>query len=446
MEARIQKLEKLNGYSLKAKDVYIVSSNNLNNEHNIYGYIFYEDESPTHVIIGNNSITKDGCYMRGLVSFNFIDLFSDEDVDIVIGRIRTRYNYVIENLKMMHVMSHDELKSDSYNFICLKILVINLFLTYVNGETNKIFSNKVISELINGIIIRPLDPIAGQKITSKNRIEKLLLRKLTKSNLPFYPKLIDATSFKYVSKKCVDSYLIKDKIKDFYVFTMEDCGKVLSKYINHGLLIGDIFNDLECAKSLVFSIIIAILELNKMGFIHGDLHLNNITVRETSAWKEKINYASEYCYCEYELNGKFYYCKFNGAFPTIIDFGRSKSSDNSDASKNKIKTELGINTNNSLEIMQCLNMIDFLRFLKGIYIIAKTTETNSNDCVKDFLQNCINVISNKKPNPNLSLYKHAVELIELIADQDSKKNICMRFKIDLDETMLALRANEDRLS
>lgn len=449
---RAKKLEQFKSYTVKDKDVYIVSSDNLNNEHNIYGYLFYKKERLTHAIIGNNSVTKDGCFMRGLMPAKFLDNFSSDDIDTVIDRIRMKYNHILENLQLTHVMSPKKLTKSKTGFICLKVLVINLFLTYIRGESNKTFSNKMISELLSGIVMRPFESVVGQKITPINSTENLLLNEMSKIDIPLYPILIDSSLFKGASIKCVDSYLLKTKIEnskveDFYVFTMEDCGQVLSKYISNGLLLGDVFNDLEAIKALLFQVFFSVYILNRYGYIHGDMHLNNVTARESVVWKDMVNYSSTSCYCLYRDNllDSEFYVKFHGAFPTLIDFGRAKNVDTSEKTIHKIKIELDLELTHPLEMLQASNMLDMLRIMKGLLTLLKTTETETRSEVKDFIQMTIDEISTNKPDYKISLACHMAKIINTIFDSLKKKvndsEVCMTFDVKLNESMLALRAD-----
>lgn len=447
---RVEKLLPFRDYTASDKEVYIVTSNNLNNEHNIYGYLFYKKKKLTHVIIGNNSVTKDGCYMGGLMPAESLNKFSQEDIDTVIDRIREKYEYAISDLRISHVFSRKKIMKDSFNFICLRVLVINLFITYIRGESNKIFSNKMISELISGIAIRPMEITVGQKITTRNEIENGLLRELGKSNLPLYPVFIDSSLFSIASTKCVDSYLLKSKIDEsktteFYIFTMEDCGQPLHRYMTHGLLLGDIYNDLEAIQSLLLQILFAVINLNRYGFVHGDLHMGNVTARESYAWKNKVNYSSLSCYCEYKARDTFY-VKFYGAFPTLIDFGRSKSIDLTSKTKLKIKSELGHDSSHPLELLQLCNMLDILRLSKGLMIALKTTETGADTIVKDFVQSFIDLVIANKPDKNISIVDHAYRLTIAFDNLREKKETCMSFDFGLNESMLAFGAHENRLA
>ncbi len=80
------------------------------------------------------------------------------------------------------------------------------------------------------------------------------------------------------------------------------------KYVNHNICIS-----LENCRNAIFQIIYALLAMNRhFGLIHGDLHLNNITLRKYEIVKNSIYY----------IDQQIYLHDFTGIY-SVIDFGRS---------------------------------------------------------------------------------------------------------------------------
>ncbi len=466
---RLKKLEEFRDYTLRGKDLYVVCTDNLNNEHNIYGYLIYSKKRLHHVIIGNNSVTKDGCYMKGVYSAKSLDIFKDESIDIATDRIRAKYGSLVSELKMRHVYSpNGKLSQDKHGGpLCIKVLVVNLFNTYMRGESNKTFSHKMIGHILEGLPMVRLDANVGQKIIPRidhEDTESLLLKEfsdLSKENIvPCFPIVVDQTLLKSASSKCIDSHILVSRVPkdvfDFQAFTMEDCGKPFSRYLLSGRMLGDITKESEAMKSALFHVFFGIYVMNVYGFIHGDLNLTNVVVRESATWKDKVNYSLDSCYCRYEIANETYFSEFFGAFPTIIDFGRSKQFDRLSNNKEKIRIELGdIDVTSPLLLMQALNKVDLLRFCKGMLLFLRTSSTStldSEDPVRVFLIETIDSIASFPLCEKKKIHEHMHSLISFLFESLKKqKTKCMSFSgvspsdervRALNEAVFAARANE----
>jgi hypothetical protein len=82
-----------------------------------------------------------------------------------------------------------------------------------------------------------------------------------------------------------------------------------------------ILNDVEVFHKHMFEFVYSLLCLNeKLGIVHGDLHINNATIRRYM--HEEIVGVVEPTIC-YQLGGKVYSFPHYGTYATIIDFSRS---------------------------------------------------------------------------------------------------------------------------
>lgn len=221
-------------------------------------------------------------------------------------------------------------------------------------------------------------------------------------------------------------------------------------------MLGDITKESEAMKSALFHVFFGIYVMNVYGFIHGDLNLTNVVVRESATWKDKVNYSLDSCYCRYEIANETYFSEFFGAFPTIIDFGRSKQFDRLSNNKEKIRIELGdIDVTSPLLLMQALNKVDLLRFCKGMLLFLRTSSTStldSEDPVRVFLIETIDSIASFPLCEKKKIHEHMHSLISFLFESLKKqKTKCMSFSgvspsdervRALNEAVFAARANE----
>jgi hypothetical protein len=187
------------------------------------------------------------------------------------------------------------------------------------------------------------------------------------------------------------------------VFIIEDCGDTLVKYISkEKKLLGNYKEDTKSLDSILFQCIHAVYSINKHGFIHGDTHMSNITVRETIKWfkVENSNLINnkKVRYSIFTTGINKYKIPFYGAYITLIDLGRAvdisfikrKLFSVSDFYKkeeiilsldNKIHNKEHLDNRISKLSDECIlniyNFVDILRIVNGMFSLLHSTTSSS---------------------------------------------------------------------
>ena len=155
-----------------------------------------------------------------------------------------------------------------------------------------------------------IDPISRKEIYISFEMEGL-------------SKAIDIP-FEYAEKNIILS-------NNILAMTLEDTGRTLAdfekllrseNYIN--MIISDMLYSYDKFKKFMFDIIYPIYCMNKhLGVMHGDLHLNNITITNKTSFINRFNEPyHKNPHIIYNMNNNIYLFPYFGTNLTIIDFSR----------------------------------------------------------------------------------------------------------------------------
>lgn len=470
-------------------------------ENVIFAYIYSNQytEEVEYVCLGNNNISKDGSYMTGFIKYKYnSSVFSDNILKKVIKRLEIKDKNFMKKIIYKRLYRPDVIKNDinkleiiETNMFCVRLLAMYLCATFILKKNSRIFNKTYIDYLFNFDINKELkkDNIdigiinsifntTGQKLVPKGyyhgddkhikvreyKNESVLLYKLSKEvfkkSTPSFPIIINSIDLQGVNINVWDNSSLIEKIKNskmissnkkynlkdvfsgrLTMFIMEDCGETLSKYItNGGQLLGDIISNKEALQSVLFQILHSIYILNKIGFIHGDTHLANITVRETVKWFNKLKNdiivkKNNNLYSLFAIDNDKYKVNFYGAYITLIDLGRSINIENIENNKNElvlllkkllnnlsIDNQINVKNISNNDILILYNLCDIYKIIQGVSTFMRTSTSFDSGSSGKFIKNTENIIikkiklllSNKDVNDIKPLYLYTGELIKQI--------------------------------
>jgi hypothetical protein len=280
----------------------------------------------------------------------FVITFSNYNNNINIGQKLIPFNYI--QLKEYQHIIHPQWKEILINKISTNIryngispcfsLFLNWFLIqksnkdlYDNIEIyNKIFYSDKIKDILKYLYLAKNNFIELENKFESNKISESLLKQLK--------KLIAESENNVLMSNISMGYLSEYVGKTLYDYLI----KLSKNTLNYNHQIGNIYNDYEIFSKYMFEIIYSLYCLNLNGIIHGDLHLNNITININNinlSNSSKIVYDLNFSYNDdiltyidnirnsntkninnfiKNINNCY---KFNhyDAYPCIIDFSRS---------------------------------------------------------------------------------------------------------------------------
>lgn len=261
------------------------------------------------------------------------------------------------------------------NFIMLQDINKNLF---DNPEIYKKLSD---SENIK-IVLDHLSIVNNDLIQLKSKTDKTIIIKNLLSKLK---KMITISETNMLMSNTALCYFSEFNGKTIYDYLNKSYD--ITKISPH---IGNLYMDYEIFSKYIFEIIYSLYCLNLKGIIHGDLHLNNITLKENEYIKSDI----QNNYILYDINNnlnnniikylenpnvdinintnnnELYIFKHLGCYPSIIDFSRSfvllKLIDENIIEKEKNKIRKKFIKNERKRIIHELNKI-FPNYIKNNY-------------------------------------------------------------------------------
>ncbi len=465
----------------------------------IFAYVYSNQytEEVEYVCLGNNNISKDGSYMSGFIKYKYnSSVFNDSILNKVIKRLEIKDKYFMKKIIYKRLYRPDVIKNDinkleilETGMFCVRLLAIYLCTTFVLKKNSRIFNKNYIDYLfdfdinkelrkdgIDAGIINSTFNITGQKLVPKGyyygddkhikvreyKNESVLLYKLSKEvfrkTTPSFPIIINSIDLQGVNINVWDNSSLIEKIKNskmissnkkynlkdvfsgrLTMFIMEDCGETLSKYItNGGRLLGDIISNTEALQSVLFQILHSIYILNKLGFIHGDTHLANITVRETVKWFNRLKNdiivkKNNNSYSLFIVDNNKYKVNFYGAYITLIDLGRSINIENIENNKKElvlllkkslnnlsIDNQINIKNISNSNILILYNLCDIYKIIQGISTFMRTSTSFDSGGTGKFLKITEDIIikkiklllSDENTNNDISLHLHTGELIK----------------------------------
>lgn len=427
----------------------------------IFAYVYSNQytEEVEYLALGNNILSRDGSYLCGFFKYSSFIVKSNiiENVVNSLEKLDPGFKKKITYKRVYRPDNHSQ-KAEKLipDLFCLKTLAKYIIITFVLRKQSRIFNVNLLNRLFNGYNIHKeledsgldfntmsvLFNRIGQKIVPKGfyymdnktvksreyKNESTLLYRLSKEvfnkKTPAFAIVITSTRLSNTSIDIWDNNSLIDKlnnsrvisssdkykIKDVYagktnMFIMEDCGDTLARYIsNGGRMLGDIMLDRSCMESTLFQIFHSIYILNILGFVHGDTHLANITVRETVKWFNDSNSLKTNKSGHYSVfgvnNGKsnYFKVKFYGAYITLIDLGRSVDyefveKNKKDISESILKTLRTVKvesdsirkmTTESLTTL--FNLCDMYKVLQGVSTFMKSTSSlDGSEGVENFV-------------------------------------------------------------
>ncbi len=94
----------------------------------------------------------------------------------------------------------------------------------------------------------------------------------------------------------------------------------VTKSTNYKRVVGDFFNDIEIFRRYTFDIFYGLYSCNRMGVIHGDLHMNNCTI---GTLHTEINESIKNPHISWTIDKETYLFPHCGAVGSLIDFSRA---------------------------------------------------------------------------------------------------------------------------
>lgn len=350
------------------------------------------NESINNILFSNKDITKfTNNYNKNkhaiLKIFNILTYINDP-LKIELGQKIIPFNYI--QLKDYKNIIHHQWKELLINKIVLNLLFnlnspcfaifANWFLITNSNKNlfdnqmifNKLFYSEKIKDILNYFYLVKNNLIEIDKNQNNNIITQLLssLKKLitmSEENL-----LMSNVSIGYISEytgKTIYDYFNK----------IIDQKNIISD-------IGNLYSDHEIFKKYIFEIIYSLYCLNLKGVIHGDLHLNNVTLNiqenmEMQDDNSKIFVLYNIDKDNHDNLNSSYIFKHLGTYPCIIDFSRSYiylkyiDEDIIEKQKNKIRNKFIIHERK--RIINELNKI-FPNYIKNHYHKIKFLLKNTN--------------------------------------------------------------------
>lgn len=286
--------------------------------------------------------------MQNIEKYNK-NMFDKEDIKFIHELLKT---YTLDNIKSMcNASKHVNIKTDTpgnFSMICGQkmIPVSNEEASNPMNIEYDVWKELYISELISDLIINMICPgvsythdwfivygIDKWIFNNKNMYNKMEISDNVKRNISKVKKASANSYYGFDSKKESSNQLAKKYNYDDEIIFVSDYGIVIiSEYVGNTIndistlmksehyrkTIGSIFSHTDIFSKYMFDITYTLLCLNeKCNVIHGDLHLNNTTIRRfasTDAGQSKFLYVINdiiFAYPNYNQTG------------TIIDYSRS---------------------------------------------------------------------------------------------------------------------------
>lgn len=258
-----------------------------------------------------------------------------------IGQKIIPFNYI--QLKEYNNIVHFQWKELLINKIVTNLLynmnspTFSIFIDwfFINNSNKNLYDNK---EIFNKILysdqIKSILQLLNQANTEFSDIYNKQKNEFINSLIKKLKKIIKLSENKVLMSNISLCYLSEYSGRTIYDYfnKIKDKNQIHSK-------IGDLYNDFELFQKYMFEIIYGLYCLNLKGIIHGDLHLNNVTLN-----KKNLN-VSNNSYVIYNVNinknndilkvlnssdpvnnindNITFIFKHLGTFPCIIDFSRS---------------------------------------------------------------------------------------------------------------------------
>lgn len=447
-----------------------------------YLYINSFTDAIDYICIGNNIISRDGSYMANFIKVEDLSIIPSvliEKTKLFLMKYKNKLSMKTSYLDKT-ISQHSNIDLDSFDklfIFSLYIIITNYFSNYLYERLEELNSIKKLwdSNIRNKINI-PQDVkskiisftnLFGQKIlpegyyyeedqlikyrdfSNEININYIMSKETFKKSTPAYPILMEYLSLDNVNYNIWDNDSIKNKLYEsrkikkkvsnkIFIMINEHCGDTLINYLKEERnIIGDLKNDELGVQCFIFQIIHAVGILHSKDYIHGDLHINNITIRQTYKTKKiGVSNADKSLFLISAEKDIMYFIKFYGAYATILDFGRSLNVKDLLNQKsyfyNKLKSIIGndfdIGINNNVYIKCCMIM-DIYKFIESFYYLSSIENYKTSVYIEKF----------KKV-----IVKFIIKIISGAYDEEKNSNISMIF-IRYSNMFLNISANKDKI-
>jgi hypothetical protein len=489
-EYRIQKYRKYKNINIHDKHIAVLYYTDTNEFSCIVSYLYINSftDEVEYICSGSNILSRDGSYMS-----NFLKI---EDLKIIpsdyIKKTQIYLNKFKDNLKLelvyvdKNITVKKEIKTN-------KIFIFSIYciISYYNNTVDRLeeLSNikkkwidvcgKLSLEMINSI--NSVSNIFGQKISPDGyyykegniikyrdfseeiKINYIMTKETFNKRTPSYSILMEYLSLENVTNSIWDNETIKNKLvnskilKNHYkknniqIIVNEYCGDTILKYfqsnkLKENLILGDLKNNNIDLKCFIFQILYSISILYEKGYIHGDLHINNISVRKSYKTffikNKKNNKGIEHSI--FSLDKNEYKINFYGGYATILDFGRVIKLKNLENHKEyfykKIESAVGIKLNSAFckdNFIKCCIVMDIYKFIESLYYLINTegykTEADANKFKKSIEKFIKKIIKGKYSDVKnekiiINFINESEYFYELLLDKNDKITCVDNFK------------------
>jgi len=274
-------------------ELYVKNNNNYSMSDNFYDILFSNYDINYFDEIYKKHKNEINNLIPSLVSYNV-------DLKLEIGQKILPFNYI--QLKEYNHLIHFQWKELLINRIINNLIHQNISICFplfidwifIKKSDKKLFNNDEIFKKIH--YSDQLKIILKSLLLTKNNLIKL-------NNFNEKNKILSKleTKIQIIINEAKVSILMSNISLCFFSEysgrTLFNRLNLLTKNIIHPN-IGDLFNNYKLLKKYIFDIIYSLYALNLKGIIHGDLHLNNITLNIISDLKDNN-------YVLYDLNNDF---------------------------------------------------------------------------------------------------------------------------------------------
>lgn len=335
-------------------------------------------------------------------------LFSNKDINIFSEYYKNNKE-TIEDIIKQFVYYNNELKLEmGQKLIPFNYIQLKEYKNIIHPQWKELLINKIINNLIYNIN-SPCFAIFNDWLLITNSNRNLFDNEIIFNKLFYSDNIKSSLNYLYLVKNNLisidnkDNKIIPEIIKNLkklislsedtllmsnisICYLSEYSGKTLYDYLNKivdnnkiNKFIGNIYNDHDIFKKYIFEIIYSLYCLNIKGVIHGDLHLNNITLN-IQKYSNCCNNNVVYNINKENVNKTFIF-KHYGCYPCIIDFSRSyiylNSIDEDIIEKEKNKIRNKFISSEKKRIITELNKI-FPNYIKNHYHKIKFLLKNTN--------------------------------------------------------------------
>ncbi len=308
-------------------ELYVKNKNNqlLNVEEVFFNTL----ATPKDIIFFKNIFDKNKLIITDFMNF----IYYAEDTRLDLGQKLMPFNYT--QLKNYGHLIHFQWKEMLINRIINNLIHNNISLSF------SLFANWILISKSNKNLYNNTEIF--KKIDYSDQIKNILnYLYLAKNNL------LQINNVKLISKLEKKLHNIIEITQNNMLmsnvslnFFSEYSGKTLFNHLNliltgyNNKLLGDFTQDYNLFCKYIFDIIYSLYCLNLKGVIHGDLHLNNITMFLNS----KVDTGSNVIY---DLNSTFNndIVNYINTYPNIYDTNKNNNFDSSDSSDN-FNTDIG---------------------------------------------------------------------------------------------------------